>query len=109
MGRLSQSEIDNYYRDGYIVPGIRLSDEWLNRMRAAAQGLARNHPGVALDFVPSPHVPDYVPGVIEYEEWLKFASIPEILDAVGQLVGSDLLMWGSALFGKPGDGGKETP
>ena len=48
-------------------------------------------------------------GVVEYEEWLEFASIPELLDTVGQLIGPDLLMWGSALFGKPGDGGKQTP
>ena len=109
MHKLSQQEIEHYHEHGYVVPDFKLDTAWLERMRGAVADLQQNHPHVGLDFVPSPHVPNYVPGVAEYEEWLAFAKIPDVLSAVEQLIGPDFLMWGSALFGKPGDGGKETP
>ena len=58
----------------------------LDRLRAAQDALKAEHPHVGLDFVPSPHIPHYVPGVVEYEEWLAFAKIPEVVDAVSQLI-----------------------
>ena len=106
---LSAEEIERYHERGYIVPKFRLPQSWLDRLRAAQDALKAEHPHVGLDFVPSPHIPNYVPGVVEYEEWLAFAKIPEVVDAVSQLIGHDLLMWGSALFGKPAFEGKETP
>jgi len=42
-------------------------------------------------------------------EWLSFAAIPEILDMVSQLIGPDLILWGTTLFGKPARCGRETP
>lgn len=107
--RLTAEECEQYQRDGYVVPAFKLGDEWMERLRAALTHVEQAHPEVGLDFVPSPHVPGYVPELTEYEEWLAFAGIPEVLDAVGQLIGPDFLMWGSALFGKPGRDGKETP
>ena len=106
---LSQHEIEHYHEHGYVVPDCQVDDSDLARMREALRALQREHPHVDLDFVPSPHVPNYVPGVSAYEEWLAFARIPVVLSAVEQLIGPDFLMWGSALFGKPGNGGKETP
>ncbi|MEM7407103.1 MAG: phytanoyl-CoA dioxygenase family protein [Pseudomonadota bacterium] len=109
MNRLTPAEVHHYHDKGYLVPDFRLSDSWLERVRNALDTLHRDHPNVGLDFVPSPHVPNYVEGVTEYEEWLEFARIPEVLDIVAELIGPDFLMWGSALFGKPGSTGKETP
>ena len=104
--RLTDEDIARYHRDGYIVPPMTLSDGWLERMRAATARLVAatdQH-----DFAPSPHVPNYTPGVVD-DEWLAFARIPEVLDVVGQLIGPDFLMWGSSYFGKPAGDGKETP
>ena len=109
MYTLSQREIEHYHEHGYVVPDFQVEQSWLDRMRETLSALQHEHPHVGLDFVPSPHVPDYVPGVTAYEEWLAFAKIPAVLDAVEQLIGPDFLMWGSALFGKSGSGGKETP
>lgn len=109
MYRLTPQEIEHYHEHGYVVPACNVGPAWLARMREAVSALQRDHPHVGLDFVPSPHVPNYVPGVDAYEEWLAFAGIPTVLDAVEQLIGPDFLMWGSALFGKPGHGGKATP
>ena len=92
-----------------MVPDFQLSEHWLERLRSAQHSLRTQHPEVGLDFVPSPHIPNYVPGVVDFEEWLAFARIPDVVEAVCQLIGPDPLMWGSALFGKPAGGGKETP
>jgi hypothetical protein len=106
---LSQQDVEHYHEHGYVVPDFQVEQGWLERLREALSALQREHPHVDLDFIPSPHVPNYIAGVSAYEEWLAFAQIPAVLAAVEQLIGPDFLMWGSALFGKPGNGGKETP
>ena len=53
---------------------------------------------------------DYVPDIIERDpSWLRFGVMPAILDAVEQLIGEDIILWGSALFCKAGIGGNATP
>ena len=48
---------------------------------------------------------DYVPDIIDRDpRWLQFATLPPILDAVAQLIGHDIIVWGSALFCKAGIG-----
>lgn len=106
---LSAEEIDRYHKDGYVVPASRLSDASLAKLVEAYDQLGRAHPEISLDFVPSPHVPNYVPGLVDCQPWLDFAYAPEVLDAVEDLIGGDFLMWGSAIFGKPANDGKETP
>ena len=106
---LTQQECEQYFRDGYVVPDFTLDDTWMQRMRDAVSNLELADASPSIDFVPSPHVPNYVPGLTAYEEWLAFAQIPQVLNTVEQLIGADFLMWGSALFGKPAGCGKETP
>ena len=105
--RLNAEDIERYHKDGFIVPPFRISDSWLKRMRDAAADLLESAPQHA-DFAPSPHVPNYTPGVIN-RHWLELAGIPEVLDVLEQLIGPNFLMWGSSYFGKPALIGKETP
>ena len=98
---LSLSEIERYHANGQLTPSFKLADEVMERVRAKMDMLFANHP--ELD-------PDYAPGLIELDEsWLEIAALPEILDAVGQLIGNDIVVWGSAFFCKRGKGGKATP
>ena len=106
---LSASEIARYHIDGYLVPDFRLSPQWLGRMQAAYDALCQKHPHTNRDFIPSPHIPNYVPGVVDYKEWLAFARISAITEMTAQLIGPDFAMWGSAVFGKPAYEGKATP
>jgi len=108
-GVLTPSEVDQYGRDGYIVPSTRLSSATLAAMQQSYQQMIDDHSDIDLDFVPSPHVPGFVPGLTRCQPWLDYAAVPEILDAVEALIGPDFLMWGSAIFGKPGRVGKATP
>ena len=53
---------------------------------------------------------DFTPSVIEIDQsWLDFAVQPDILDAVDQLIGENIIVWGSAIFCKRGSGGNATP
>jgi hypothetical protein len=98
---LSQDEIDRYHENGQLTPNISLDSAAIARIEQKMESLFAAHP--ELD-------PDYAPSLIEKDKsWLEIAAQPEILDAVGQLIGDDIIVWGSAFFCKRGKGGKATP
>jgi phytanoyl-CoA hydroxylase len=101
MQPLSAEEIERYRNDGIIVPKVRLSPSATEELRARLdQFLAAQNITDA----------DYVPDIIERDPaWLRYATMPEILGAVSQLIGEDIIVWGSALFCKAGRGGRATP
>ena len=98
---LNPEEIARYRRDGIIQPRQGLGPEALARLR---DKLDR--------FLIEQNITDadYVPDIIERDpSWLEYGVMPEILDAVAQLIGDDIIIWGSALFCKAGKGGRATP
>lgn len=98
---LSAAEVARYDDVGQLTPGFRLSEDTVAQIEVKMDALFAAHP--ELD-------PDYAPGLIELDRsWLEIAALPEILDAVGQLIGNDIVVWGSAFFCKRGKGGKATP
>ena len=53
---------------------------------------------------------EFVSGLYERDEaFLKFALYPEIINEVKQLIGEDIILWGSSLFCKAQKTGNETP
>ncbi len=111
---LTDQEIDTYHRDGlviasqYRVPGVtlaRINELYLNLLEDN-----RDNPDFSADFILGPHLDATgTYGVKGDHEWLEFTRIPEILDMVEQLIGSDLILWGVTIFGKPAFNGKATP
>lgn len=98
---LNPQEVQQYVRDGQITHGVRLPDATIARIRERVEALLANAPGLSLD---------YVPNLIEQDaRWLEFATLPEVLDVVAQVLGDDIILWGSALFCKSAAGGKATP
>jgi hypothetical protein len=98
---LNPEEIARYRRDGIIQPRQGLGPVALARLR---DKLDR--------FLIEQNITDadYVPDIIERDpSWLEYGVMPEILDAVAQLIGDDIIIWGSALFCKAGKGGRATP
>ncbi len=98
---LSQTEISKYHEDGQItVPG-KLPAATVAELLQEMELFFEKQPGVDTD---------YMANLIDQDQsWLKYAAMPEILDAVGDLIGEDIIVWGSALFAKKGVGGKATP
>ncbi len=109
--RLSEAEVTHYREKGYVVPsGYRLPPDMLAEMKAEYDRLLAANPDIAPDIMLGPHLEQPgAQGLKGSKKWLDFASRPEILDMVEQLIGPDIVLWGTTLFGKPAHGGKETP
>ena len=107
---LTDADIEAYRRDGHVVPGYRLPAVTLDRMRRALVALEAANPHMTTDFVLCPHLPDpSVQKVTGSPEWMEFAILPDILNMVEQLIGPDIILWGTTVFGKPARTGKKTP
>ena len=101
MQPLNAEEIERYRQDGIIAPRVGFGPDTVAELRAKLDKFLSDQ-GIT--------DADYVPDIIERDpSWLAFGTKPEILDAVAQLIGEDIIIWGSALFCKAGKGGKATP
>ena len=101
MTPLNAQEIAAYRQDGIVVPRQGLAPPTVAMLQAKLD-----------DFLKEQGITDadYVPDIIERDaSWLAIGVMPEILDAVAQLIGEDIIIWGSALFCKAGRGGRATP
>ncbi len=101
MPPLNAQEIAAYRQDGIVVPRQGLAPPTVTMLQAKLDSFLKKQ-GIT--------DADYVPDIIERDPgWLAIGVLPEILDAVAQLIGEDIIIWGSALFCKAGKGGRATP
>lgn len=97
---LTQDQIDQYHRDGFVTPDFRLPDDVIEDIKAAHERLVDRHPEFS----------DYCSAVLAYDTWyLTVARRPEILDMVGQILGDNIALWNSSFFAKPAKVGTKTP
>lgn len=110
MSRLSQAELQAYRRDGYVVPGYRLSEEQLRDLRAAMDRVVAANPGIRPEKLVSVHIDgENAEGVRGDRAFFELCSNPDILDMVEQTIGPDIILWGCQAFCKPGGDGMEVP
>ena len=108
--RLTAAEIDAYRRDGQVTPAWRLPRALVERMRGSLDRLVAARPEVRPDFIALPHVPwDGAGGREIAREFFEYATEPTFLDIVEQLIGPDIILWASTVFGKPPREGLEVP
>ncbi|MEX0731158.1 MAG: phytanoyl-CoA dioxygenase family protein [Aquisalimonadaceae bacterium] len=108
--RLTDEEIRTYQQEGLVIPDYRLPEDLLQRMRAEVDDLIERHPDVRPELLSGPHNPwGQSAQVLGTEAWLEFCRFPEILDMVEQLIGPDIILWGSQLFCKPAGHGMAVP
>jgi ectoine hydroxylase-related dioxygenase (phytanoyl-CoA dioxygenase family) len=97
---LTEEQIAAYHRDGFVTPDYRVPESVLADIRGAHGRLVRQHQEFS----------DYCSALLAYDTWfLTVARIPEILDMVGQVIGSDIALWNSSFFAKPARVGTRTP
>lgn len=97
---LSENEVAQYHRDGWIVPDYRVPDELLRDAQDLINKMLAERPDYA----------DLYPDVLRAEP--KFCAIavePKLLSILAQLMGNDIVLWTGAVFGKPAGQGKATP
>ena len=108
--RLDQQDLDTYRSDGLLKSPFRIPDEQLGRMRELLDKLLRDNAHLAPETLVCPHIPyGRTHGDADAEQWLEYARHPGILDLVSQLIGDDIILWGSQVFCKPPLTGKEIP
>lgn len=108
--RLDEQDIDTYRTEGLLKSPFRIADEQLGRMRASLEKLLRDNAAIPPETLVCPHIP-YGSHHDESAaaQWLEYACHPGILDLVQQLIGPDIVLWGSQVFCKPPLAGKAIP
>ncbi len=110
MAELSTAELEQYERDGYVIPESRLPDEKVAKLRATLDRLLAENPDVRPEKLVSAHIAGKNDeGVTGSSDFLELAQDPDILDVVAQVLGDDIILWGCHVFCKPGGSGLETP
>jgi len=107
---LSADEVSAYRRDGFLVPRFRLAGERLEWLQGLAEALLRDNPGRGDEPMVCPHVPGGgVQGIRGNRAWLQVSVDPTLLDMVEQLIGPDIILWGTNCFHKPAGTGRRIP
>ncbi len=108
--RLSETEIASFHEEGLVIPDYRIPDDMLKHMRAEVDDLIARHPDVRPELLSGPHNPwGQSAKIVGSWTWLEFCRFPEIVDMVEQLIGPDIILWGSQLFCKPASHGMAVP
>src|SRR3990172_202577 len=108
--RLSDAEIARFHEEGLVIPDYRLPDQMLARMRAEVDDLIARHPDIRPEMLSGAHNPwGQSAKVVGSWAWLEFCRFREIVDMAEQLIGPDIILWGSQLFCKPARHGLAHP
>ena len=109
-GSLSQDEVETYQREGYLVPRFRFDGTDLSRLQQLMTNLVNDNPQLLDQPIPGPHIPGSgVQGLKVGPGWAHFATHPAIVDMIEQIVGPDIVLWGTTVFYKRAHAGPETP
>ena len=107
---LSEEELALFREKGWIVPRWELPPDLVGEMRQEYAALLERNPDIGSDIILAPHQTNGGSmGIIGSEKWLEFATHPGLIAIARQLIGDDIILWGTTLFGKPARNGKETP
>ena len=107
---LSNTEIERYHHDGYVVPDYALPPETMAELDSALEETIVSNPSVRPEHLVSAHIDRLNDeGIRGHSAWLNLAQNPEILDRVEQLIGPNIILWGCQVFCKPASDGMEVP
>ncbi len=106
-GALTQSDLERYREDGYVVPDFRFSSGAVEQLGAELMLLNDATPELRNIALTNPHLrPSPVDG--RYGKLLPYCLDPGLLDLVEAIEGPDLLLWTTDLFHRPAGHGVPT-
>ena len=109
---LSDTEIKHYQDEGHLLPDYQLPIAMVDEIRTELGQLLEVNPEMAAVSLFVPHAPQNNPqGMVASNphRWLIFACHAAILEMVTDLIGENVMLWGTTVFGKPARTGKATP
>src|SRR3954469_22166883 len=103
---LSDAEVAYYRKNGYVTPQYRLPADVLANLKHEVEALIDGNANIRSEQLAGAHVKTNADtGVKGNEDLLDYTRHPDLLDIVEQIIGPDIIMWGSQVFSKPaGDG-----
>jgi len=107
---LSDAEVQAYRKNGYVTPTYRLPAPVLRDLRRSVEALIDSNADVRPEQLVGAHIErSRDTGVRGRRELLDFARNPDLLDIAEQIIGPDLILWGSQVFSKPAGDGLAIP
>jgi Phytanoyl-CoA dioxygenase (PhyH) len=107
---LGADQIEAYHRDGYVVPRYQLPGDLLTKLQALTLKLVEDNPGLTNQHMVGPHVPGSgTQNLKSGPGWMDIATHSDILDMIEQIIGPDIVLWGSGIFYKRPLAGPATP
>jgi len=108
--RLSEGDVQTYRRDGLVVAPVRLPEDLLARMRTSLDRLLEDQRDIPPESLICPHIASGGKhDAAAAAQWFEYCTQPAILDLVAQVLGPDIILWGSQVFCKPARVGREVP
>jgi ectoine hydroxylase-related dioxygenase (phytanoyl-CoA dioxygenase family) len=107
---LAAAEIERYRREGFLKPSFGLPAEMRDRLRDLADRLIRDNGHLGDEPLASPHVPGSgVQHLKSDPSWIGFPTYEPIVDMIADLIGPDIVLWGTTLFHKAARKGRIVP
>ena len=109
---LKEAELARYKTDGYIIPAWRFSEEDVAIMRDLVEEIIQVNPDHQQEQLVCPHLPRGATKPMtsnRHRDFLKLSMADGLCTILSQIVGQDVLLWGSQLFYKPAMTGMEIP
>ena len=107
---LSGKEILSYQRDGFVIPKYRLNTKDLEKLKDATLDLIDTYPHIPTEGLVSPHILYAGSNRSDiHSTFLEICKLTPLLDIVDQLIGPDIIVWGSRIFSKAPQTGRATP
>ena len=107
---LSGKEILSYQRNGFVIPKYRLHTKDLEKLQTATLDLIDTYPHIPTEGLVSPHILYAGSNRSDiHSTFLEICKLAPILDIVDQLIGPDIIVWGSRIFSKAPQTGRATP
>lgn len=108
--RLDAAAIEAYRSEGLVAAPWRFEAGRLEEMRDCLERLLRDNADVAPESLVCPHIANGARhDAAAAAKWFAFATDPRLLDVVAQLIGPDIILWGSQVFCKPAGTGRAVP
>lgn len=110
---LTEAQRRTYEEEGLVIPDFALPSHHLRALREALARILELNPDIAPDRLTNAHIPFQPQTRLGLRgggnPFLEVAVLSEILDLVEDCMGPDIILWGTAVFAKPGGTGKEIP
>ena len=109
-GQLSTVERRIYREQGLVRPAACLDESTVSMMRELLEETLAATPGTRPESLVCPHIEGSNGLSAEITgRWLDLCTRAELVDLVADVLGPDIVLWGSQLFCKPARTGLEVP